>query len=151
LPHCQAYIQSLRKKGYRLTPQREMVIEVLTHSGQHMTAEAVFVQVQERTQAVNIATIYRTLDLLVSEGLVSKSDMGEDGTVYASVLHGAHLHLVCRRCGQVVEADSELTASLHAQVAQRYGFSADLSHLSLFGLCSDCWLAEQDQDAQAAK
>ena len=64
------YETRLRARGYRMTPQREMIITALTSSDHHITAEEIFESLHERTRALNIATVYRTLDLLVEEGLV---------------------------------------------------------------------------------
>ncbi len=100
MPHCQTYIKSLRNLGYRITPQREMIIEALAHSSHHMTAEEIYAQVHERTRAVNIATIYRTLDLLVEQGMASRAGLQDGRVVYAASNHGSHLHLVCRAMWQ---------------------------------------------------
>jgi len=141
MPHCQTLIAALRRKGYRLTPQREMVIEAIAHGGRHMTAEEVFAQVQGRVAAVNIATVYRTLDLLCNEGLVSRSAVGNGRTVYATIRHGPHLHLVCRKCGCTVEADEGLAGPLRETLQAQYQFAADLQHCSIVGLCGDCQAA----------
>ena len=98
MSHCHTLIADLRRRGYRITPQREMVIQAIAHTSSHMTAEEIFAQVQTRTQAINLATIYRTLEMLVEEGLATSVDLGGDQIVYASVNHGPHVHLVCRAC-----------------------------------------------------
>jgi len=147
-PHCHTFIQSLRDKGYRLTPQREMVIEVVAHSGTHLTAEEVFAQVQERTRAVNIATVYRTLDLLVAEGLATRMALGDGRLVYATIQHGPHVHLLCRKCGQVIEADEQLLAAFGERIQVQYGFAVDLRHLSIPGLCPGCQIAEMTTAGQ---
>ena len=103
---CHTLIAELRKQGYRLTPQREMIVEAVAHAGRHVTVEDVYEQVQTRTNAVNVATVYRTLDLLVELGLVSKADLGEGRVTYASLHHGPHCHLVCRHCGHVIEVEA---------------------------------------------
>ena len=138
MPHCQTIIQELRRKGYRLTPQREMIVEIIAHAEGHLAAEDIFARVQEQTQAVNLATIYRTLDTLVEEGLACKTDLGSGKVVYATTHHGPHLHLVCRGCGNVTEADFETISPIAAQILQRYGFYPELNHISIFGFCSQC-------------
>ena len=138
MPHCQTYIKALRDLGYRITPQREMIIEALAHSPHHVTAEEIYAQVQERTRAVNIATVYRTLDLLVEEGLASRAGLHDGRVVYAAANHGPHLHLVCRACGCAMDADQELLASLEGQLKEQYGFAANLQHLTIGGLCGSC-------------
>jgi Fur family ferric uptake transcriptional regulator len=131
-------IAALRERGYRLTPQREMIVEAIAHAGRHVTAEEVFEQVQTRTNAINIATIYRTLDLLVDLGLASCADLGGGKVCYASVKHGPHCHLVCRQCGCVIEADYELIAPLQDQLWEQHGFFANLHHFAISGLCAEC-------------
>ena len=138
MPHCQTYIKSLRDLGYRITPQREMIVEALAHSPHHMTAEEVYDQVHERARAVNIATIYRTLDLLVEHGMASRAGLQDGRVVYAASNHGSHLHLVCRMCGNAINASQEVLTSLERQLRQQYGFAADLQHLTIAGLCSAC-------------
>ena len=135
---CQSFIDTLRSHGYRITPQREMIVEAIAHSGHHINAEEVFAQVQERTHSVNIATVYRTLDLLVEQGLASRIDLGEQRVMYATYQHGPHIHLVCRQCGQVIDAKQDMLSVLNHQLQSDYQFAADLQHISVVGLCSDC-------------
>ena len=138
MSHCHTLIDALRLHGYRITPQREMIIEAIAHSEHHINAEEVFARVRERTRAVNIATVYRTLELLVEQGLASRIDLGEGQVVYATYQHGPHIHLVCRQCGQVMDANQDLLTALNEQLKSRYQFAADLQHISMLGLCSDC-------------
>ncbi len=135
---CQTFIDTLRSRGFRITPQREMIIEAIAHQGDHINAEEVFKRVQTRARSVNIATIYRTLDLLVEQGLASRIDLGEGRVMYATNQHGPHIHLVCRQCGQITDADQELLTSLTRQLKASYGFAADLQHISVLGLCPSC-------------
>jgi Fur family ferric uptake transcriptional regulator len=135
---CQTFIDTLRSHGYRITPQREMIVEAIAHSGHHINAEEVFAQVQERTSSVNIATVYRTLELLVEQGLASRIDLGEERVMYATYQHGPHIHLVCRQCGQVIDANQDMLSVLNHQLQSEYQFAADLQHISVVGLCSDC-------------
>jgi len=142
MPHCHTFIETLRRRGYRVTPQREMVVQTLAHSGRHMDADEVFAAVQERSQAVNIATVYRTLDLLVEEGLASCADLGAGRVVYATVRHGPHVHLVCRQCGQVVDADVTLFEPAFRELREQYGFACGPQHFAIRGLCADCRAAD---------
>jgi Fur family ferric uptake transcriptional regulator len=135
---CQTFIQTLRSRGYRITPQRELIISAVAHHGSHVNAEQVFAQVHKKTRSLNLATVYRTLDLLVEEGLASRLDLGQEQVIYAAQQHGPHIHLVCRQCGQVIDADQGLLLSLNSQLAKKYHFAADLQHVSVPGLCSSC-------------
>ena len=118
-----------------------MIIEVIAHSPKHITAEEIAVHLQEHTRAINIATIYRTLDWLWQEGFACRSDLSEGKTVYATFQHGPHIHLVCRKCNQVIDADIEVLSKLGRKLQDQYGFDPDLDHFSIFGVCSAC----QDQ------
>ena len=75
MTHCDTLIADLRNRGYRITPQREMIVQALAHQSSHMTAEEIFAVVRTQTQAVNLATIYRTLDMLVDQGLATRVDL----------------------------------------------------------------------------
>ena len=132
------YVETLRSRGYRITPQREMIIEELTRTNAHMAAEEIHEALQEKTKSMNIATIYRTLDMLVEEGLACRNDLGSGCIVYAITRHGPHIHLVCRLCGQVIEADHSSISYLGEILKQEYGFDADLRHISLSGICATC-------------
>ncbi|KPL05941.1 hypothetical protein AMJ86_10320 [bacterium SM23_57] len=138
MPHCQTIIEHLRKKGYRITPQREMIIESIAHSNSHMSAEEVFSELQKRTKATNIATVYRTLEMLWEEGLACRNDLGEGHIVYATLEHGPHIHLICRYCSTVIDADPRVLQPLQERLNSEYRFEADLQHLSIFGVCKGC-------------
>ena len=138
MSHCHTLLQSLHHLGYRITPQREMIVEAIAHAGGHATAEEIYDQVKVRTRAVNLATVYRTLDLLVEKGLASRADLWDGRVVYATMLHGPHIHLVCRQCGGISLADSTVLQSLGVKLLTSYNFTPDLQHLSIVGLCADC-------------
>ncbi len=135
---CQTYIDALRSRGFRITPQREMIIQAIAHAGHHINADQLYAHIQEKTHYVNIATVYRTLDLLVEQGLASRIDLGEERVIYATNQHGPHIHLVCRQCGQVEDADQELLSGLNHALIDRYHFAPDLQHISILGLCRAC-------------
>ena len=137
---CQTYIETLRSRGFRITSQREIIVEAIAHQGSHINAEEVFARIQQGTQAVNIATVYRTLNLLVEQGLAGRIDLGEGQVVYATHQHGAHIHLVCRQCGQVIDGHQDLLLALNEQLISEYQFAADLQHISVLGKCNNCQL-----------
>jgi len=138
MSHCHTIIQSFHNQGYRITPQREMIIETIAHADGHVSAEQIHDQVKERTRYVNLATVYRTLDLLVEKGLASRADLWDGRVVYATRLHGPHIHLVCRQCGDIFLADFDLLDTLGEQLSAKYSFNADLEHLSISGVCAGC-------------
>lgn len=133
-------IETLRRKQFRITPQRELIVRVLADADDddHLTAEEIHTRVQAYTSAVNIATVYRTLDLLVEAGLVSRIDLGSGKEVFATEQHGIHIHLVCRQCGGVINADARVLQDVRAHIYEQYDFVAELEHVSLFGTCANC-------------
>jgi Fur family transcriptional regulator, ferric uptake regulator len=144
--NLQTLARRLRGMGVRVTPQRFLVLEALATHGGHMTAEAVLRWAALRSADLNLATVYRTLELLVSLGLVAQTDLGGAATAFELVGDAPHHHLVCERCGAVIEMDDSLFQALRADVLRRYGFDAQSRHIALFGLCHDC----QRRDASAA-
>jgi len=137
MAHCHTLLQALRAQGHRITPQRTVILEVIAHAERHLSAEEVFELAQARTPAVNIATVYRTLDLLVERGLASRADLCGK-MVYTTMRHGPHIHLVCRLCGHVTDADHHLLLPLSQEIQAHYHFTPDLQHISMLGVCAAC-------------
>jgi Fur family ferric uptake transcriptional regulator len=138
MPHCHTYLARLRSLGYRITPQREMVIQVIAHSGRHMTAEEVYGEIRSRSSSVNIATVYRTLEMLVENGLASRSDLGGGRTVYATGEHGPHVHLVCTHCGRTFEVEDLGVDGLLSEILEKHGFDCTPRHFTINGICREC-------------
>ena len=131
-----------------MTPQRQLVLDAVSDLG-HATPETICARVQEIAPAVNITTIYRTLDLLEQLGIVRHTHLGHGAPTYATSAH-EHVHLVCHRCGQVSEVDSEALEGLAANLDERMGFLLDPTHVALSGLCRDCAASSDDEEADTA-
>jgi Fur family ferric uptake transcriptional regulator len=127
----------LRAKGYRLTPQRGLVLEAVQSLG-HATPEEVFAEVHERAPGVNISTVYRTLELLEDLGLVTHTHLGHGPPTFHSATVPEHVHLVCRGCRAVTEVPPAAVDSLVRRLADDLGFSTDVNHLTVFGTCAEC-------------
>jgi Fur family transcriptional regulator, ferric uptake regulator len=138
MSHCPTLIHELRQRGYRITPQREMIVQALGDAGDHVTAENIYDAVKDRSSAVNITTVYRTLDTLVAEGLINRTNLYTGQIIYTTQLHGPHLHLLCRQCGETISIEYNLVAPLVAKLNQNYEFEADLHHLTILGICAHC-------------
>lgn len=135
------YVARLRGLRVRVTPQRLLVLEALAALGGHVSADAILQWAAARYPALNLATVYRTLDLLISIGLVAQTDLGAGATQFELVGESPHHHLVCERCGAVGEMDAALLAPLQHRLLERYGFRANPRHVALFGLCRECLTA----------
>lgn len=127
----------LRARGFRLTPRRLMVVEVLARSRGHVTGDDILCAVRERYPVTNKTTVYRTLDLLAELGIVAVTDLGMGRLEYELAEHPHH-HLICERCRARIEVDDDLLEPLRASLHGRYGFTANLDHFALFGICPDC-------------
>lgn len=135
----EAFIQKLRAQGLRLTPQREMVLSVMHQIEGLATVEEIFARVQARSTAVDVSTVYRTLDLLQEFGLVACVDRGDGQHRYELLgVHGPHVHLICQQCGQAIGVELDEVRPLAEHLQTQYGFAADLDHLSIPGLCQTC-------------
>lgn len=129
--------KSLRARGFRITPQREMIIDIVIENNNHITPEDIHTRLARLTQAINLTTVYRTLDFLFEEGLIQRTVL-RGITIYTANEHGKHLHLVCRRCGKVIAADQQQAMQLAQQIVSEYQFQPDLDHIAIFGVCATC-------------
>jgi len=128
---------ALRERGQRVTPQRLMVARVLSDLDRHVTAEVVFDELGRRMPGVSLPTVYATLDLLETIGLIRRV-ASERGAVVYDPRTDAHHHLVCRRCGAIVDVDGPVDAGALLAAAQSAGFAADHAQVVVRGLCADC-------------
>jgi Fur family transcriptional regulator, ferric uptake regulator len=138
----------LRARGLRVTPQRRLVVDAVTALG-HCTPEQICERVQRELPSMNLSTVYRTLELLADLGVVSHTHLGHGAPTYHPASHADHMHLVCRRCGGIEEADLKLAGALARGVSAEHGFVTDLGHLSLHGLCGGC--AEREASGPPAR
>lgn len=134
----ESVFSELRARGFRMTPQRMMVLEAVEASDDHISAEEIFRQAHAKYPYLNISTVYRTLELLKSEGLVAESDLGGGRLVYHPAGKAHHHHLVCRKCGGVQDVDESVFDRLSLELKQKYGFIAELEHMAIFGTCKKC-------------
>jgi len=132
---------ALRAGGYRLTPQRQLVLESVGELG-HGTPEEIAASVRRTASGVNISTVYRTLELLEQIGLVRHTHLGHGAPTFSVATDDDHVHLVCRDCGGVEEADPELLTGVVERLVAERGFSVDVGHFAVFGRCRACSAAE---------
>jgi len=131
-------VNRLSRRGYRLTPQRLMILEAVDGADDHISAEDIYVQVCDQYPNLNISTVYRTLELLKELELVTETDLGDGRVRYHSIKKGHHHHLVCHKCGNIIDMDESVLSPLKSVLSRDYGFEAELRHMAIFGLCRDC-------------
>jgi Fur family transcriptional regulator, ferric uptake regulator len=129
--------EQLRDRGLRLTPQRQLVLQAVRALG-HATPDELLTEVQKTASGINISTIYRTLELLDDLGLVTHTHLGHGAPTYHPAEAMNHLHLVCRDCDGVIEAELSATDGLVEALLAEHGFATDVRHLAVFGRCADC-------------
>jgi Fur family ferric uptake transcriptional regulator len=131
-------IAGLRSQGLRVTAARRAVCAVLAESDdEHLTAAQIHERAAGRAGAVDVSTVYRTIEVLHSAGLLSHVD----ATHVAGIVHltdPGHHHLICQRCGRAVDVSREEVREVSADLAVRHGFAPDSLRLSLTGLCEAC-------------
>lgn len=136
--HHTTIMQHLREQGHRLTPQREMILAVICEEECHLTADEILQRVRKRYPHINKSAVYRTLDLLARLNLVNPTDFGQGRVEYELHQHPHHHHLLCRNCHQMVEVNERTFTPLEKALRTEYGFTADLDHFAIFGLCRKC-------------
>lgn len=132
-----AWDQRLRASGYRITPQRQLVLAAVNEL-QHGTPEEILAVVQRTAAGVNLSTVYRTLDVLQEVGLITHAHIGHGPPVFHALEERAHIHLVCDSCGAVVSLDAAIAEGFVAAIQHTVGFGVDIGHVSLQGRCAAC-------------
>ncbi len=126
-------------KGLRSTGQRRLVTEVFFKTGGHQSIEDLLSKVRHKDPKVGYATVYRTLKLLVESGIAAEHHFGDGFTRYEITDHETHHdHLICTRCGTIVEFEEPSIELLQDEVAKRHGFNITSHKHELYGQCSDC-------------
>ncbi|MBI4297506.1 MAG: transcriptional repressor [Chloroflexi bacterium] len=129
--------QALKRCGFRITPQRMLVLAAMERQEGHFGAEDIYAEVSAQHPYISLSTIYRTIDLLERARLIVRFD-GSDREEYHWAEKGHHHHLICQGCGAVQELEAGVADSFKEQLRQSYGFSPELSHMVIFGRCANC-------------
>ena len=129
--------QRLREQGFRITPQRQLVLEAVDRL-RHGTPEEILFEVQRTASGVNLSTVYRTLETLENVGLVLHTHLGHGGATYHAAEELTHLHLVCGTCGSIGDAPIEVAANFVNALADDYSFKTDVTHFAVYGTCTSC-------------
>jgi Fur family ferric uptake transcriptional regulator len=138
---AQTWDDTLRASGYRVTPQRQLVLEAVTKL-EHATPEEIYAEVKQTAVGVNLSTVYRTLELLEQIGLVTHTHLGHGAHRYHLAADAAHVHLVCRDCDAITQIEPAAVSSLVSALEGEYGFETDVGHLTVFGTCARCRAAK---------
>lgn len=129
----------VRRSGLKLTKQREAICEVFFAQEGHRQAEEILSEARSVDANVSLATVYRTLKLLQDYGFANAHNFHDDKALFEPIFGAEHHdHLICTKCGIIVEfVDPEIEA-LQVSVAQEHGFSVTNHKMELYGLCAQC-------------
>ena len=133
----------LRSRGYRLTPQRQMVLDAVRDLG-HSTPDEIATAVRATSPSVNLSTVYRTLDLLEQVGLVTHTHLGHGAPTYHAADGDDHVHLVCQQCGHIEAVPAVLVEPLVGSLREAQGFEVNVAHVAMHGRCADCAAADKE-------
>ena len=129
----------LRQQGYRLTPQRKAVIEIMEKYNGHLTIGEIYERVLAEFPGIGLVTVYRVVNLLADLGLVCRLNIGSDSQCYLLRRPaGHHHHLVCSRCGRSVDFSNCNLDELENRLARETGFEIEEHILEIHGRCPDC-------------
>lgn len=129
-----AFSERLNTSGFRFTPQRQQVYDVLLHKRDHPTAEEVFIRAKKQMPDISMATVYNCLDALVQSGLVRQVQLQRGAARFCPNM-AEHCHYYCDHCGSVFDV------ALHADspvVPRPKGFKIDHYEIAVHGVCADC-------------
>jgi len=136
--------ETLRAGGYRLTPQRELVLTAVEALG-HATPDQVYAEVRQHSSAINLSTVYRTLELLDELGLIRHAHIEDRTPTYHSTAGHEHFHLVCHHCRKVISLSGERIERFRRELVDEHGFQVDVGHLTIFGTCAACAVARSGE------
>ena len=136
---AEATLEALQRKGLRNGGARRVVIELLGEQDCCLTAQEIFDRLRASRRQVGIASVYRVLDLLVSEGLLQRIDLGSGISRYEPLRSDDHHHhLVCDTCGKVEAFEDRALESAIHRLEQTSGYAVAGHDVVLHGACADC-------------
>lgn len=131
-------IRVLKGKGCRLTPQRLAMLQILAKSAGHPSAEQIYEQIRADYPTTSLATIYKTLSLLKNMGEVLEVNLAGLGSHYDGNKPYPHPHVICTKCGEILDPAFEALADISQKIAQQTGYQITHPQLNFFGLCPKC-------------
>lgn len=130
-------LQKLSSQGYKITPQRRLILEILKDSNRHLTAEEIAERAKQHQPSISVATIYRNLNILVDIDLLSKLDL-HNGPARYELNQGHDHHMVCLSCGAAIKLGM---CPMHGEIKKTIdekGFLVNGHHFEITGYCKDC-------------
>ena len=131
-------LEKVRSKGYRLTPQRTLILSIIAGSRGHMGVDYIFRQAQRSYPYLDLATVYRTVRLFKTLGIITELSIGDKQHYELADPTGIHHHMVCRMCGSASDLSPRYLDVFRASLIDKFGFEPDLEHFTIGGVCEIC-------------
>ena len=135
--------EKLKETGFKITPQRRAIVDILLkNNSEHLSSEEIYDLVRVECPEIGLATVYRTMQLLDEVGVISKLNL-DDGCIRYELnldkddCHNHH-HLICKKCGKIMEVKEDLLDSIENQIQELYKFNIVDHDVKFYGTCEDC-------------
>jgi Fur family transcriptional regulator, peroxide stress response regulator len=138
-----ALLKKLRKKGYRITPQRAAILKILTESRDHPSVEQVYENVKRTFPMTSLATVYKAVTLLKEENEILELGFAGGSSRYDGNKPYPHPHLICVKCQRIIDPDIGLFSNLPQELADKYGYQIVNQRVDFFGVCPQCQQKER--------
>lgn len=132
------YLDKFHKNGYRITRQRQAILDALCQAGGHATVAEVFQRAKELDPNLDKSTVYRALELFVELDLVIIGGNLNGERVYELIKEDPHHHLICKSCGTDIEIENQMVDDFYLQLQNTYGYQINMDHLIIYGHCAQC-------------
>ncbi len=131
-------IQALKRAGFRLTPQRIAICDLLANSEEHPTAQAIYEALRAQYPSLSLATVYNTLEALVNLGVINALGSAGDDSVHYDADTQPHINLACLSCHKVIDLPSEYIQHVEEEVETASGYRLLGARVLYYGLCPEC-------------
>jgi Fur family transcriptional regulator, peroxide stress response regulator len=132
----QELVSTLRKEGFRITPQRVAIVDYVMNTEEHPSAEHIHKIVQKQYPMVSLSTVYKTLDLLRQKRLVNEIEVNGESRFDPNT--GEHVNLVCLNCGKITDSNEDELKVIQNKIAKKAKYLILHGSLDLYGYCSKC-------------
>ncbi|MCI1858438.1 MAG: transcriptional repressor [Sporolactobacillus sp.] len=137
-------IALLKKSGVRITPQRHAILEYLVVTGSHPTADEIYKALEKNFPNMSVATVYNNLRVFKKTGLVQELTYGDSSSRF-DFSTKQHYHVICTKCGKIVDFFYPGLDEVEDAAAQVTGFKVDHHRLEIYGLCPECLKKEKEK------
>ncbi len=139
-------LQTVRRDGVRLTPQRLLILSIVANGNGHMGVDELLGKARESYPFIDVSTVYRTLHLFKKLGVVTEVAIGDRLHYELTDADSRHHHMVCRLCGNAFDLSPRYLEDFSQALVAQYGFSPDLDHFTVSGTCSSCAKPHGDRE-----